>query len=204
MNTFSNRFVPRVLAGTLLVVGISGVSAQMASGSGAAQGAGSPTAATSVPRDPRLAVTDAQTLVRNNDVAGAKRRLASENAHQPDTAPWHIETSHRLLQLADTLVREGSPVQSSAVVSECLAELDQASLRGRAANDVPAQVRAKTLAGFVEERYRGNIANAIAAYEAAIRLDPADKGAQEALGRLQRADAMLRAKFEANKRSKKG
>jgi hypothetical protein len=93
------------------------------------------------------------------------------------------------------LAREGSPGRGNALATEILQELNEADVRGRSASDVHLQAQAKATAGFVHENFRGDIAAALASYRAAVQLKPSDKAAQEALDRLQRADAMLRARI---------
>jgi hypothetical protein len=143
---------------------------------------------------------DAKRQSKNQDASGAEQKLAALNRAKPDTAEWHVETSQRLLQLVGQLSREGSSkAQVAGVVTQSLAQLQQAEETARRDKDLRGEARAKAAAGFVHERYRGDPKTAIASYEAALRVDPTDAGAKEALTRLQMSLANVLAKTKASK-----
>lgn len=143
---------------------------------------------------------DAKRQAKNQDASGAEQKLTALNRAMPDTADWHVETSQRLLQLAGQLSLEGnSKAHVTSVVTQSLAQLQQAEEKARRDKDPQVEARAKAAAGFVHERYRGDPKTAIASYEAALRVNPNDAGVKEALERLQKSLANVLAKTKASK-----
>jgi len=143
---------------------------------------------------------EAKVLAKAKNPRAAEEKLAELNASPPASARWHIETSQRLMRLADDLARDGARDAVPALVAQALQRLNDAEAAARGANDVKAQANARATAGHLHERYRGDTAAALASYQAALQLDPTDKGTREALERLQQSDAVLKARFEKGKR----
>ena len=52
------------------------------------------------------------------------------------------------------------------------------------------------MAGFIQQRYVGDPAAALASYRAALALSPNDKSIKENLDRLEKSDAILRARLK--------
>lgn len=164
-----------------------------------------PPVAVSVPSDPvkvRLdqvrttpeLVSEAKTQVKSGDTVGAARKLALANLSQADTAAWHLETTQRLMQVAGQLSREGNVRDTKTVVTESLRQLDQAASLAKTGKDSAGEARAHLAAGAIHDRFRGDPVAAIASYEAALRANPADAGAKEALERLKKSYANLLAR----------
>ena len=147
--------------------------------------------------DQRKAQADAKNLVKGSNVTGADQRLASSNATQANTASWHQETSQKLMQVAESFSREGDSAHSKVVITQTLQHLDSAATLAHGNGDAPGEASARAMAGFIQERYHGDIASAIASYQAALKATPNDKAIQEQLSRLQRTDAVLRARIHA-------
>jgi hypothetical protein len=136
-------------------------------------------------------MTEAKALAKLKNLNALEAKLATLNHAKPNTAAWHIELAQRLVQVADSLAREGSTEQVASVATSALQHLTQAdgltsiaSVRGSA----------KSLSGFIQERYLGDTAQALMSYNAAVQLAPDSKRAAEAAGRLQRNADNLRAK----------
>jgi tetratricopeptide (TPR) repeat protein len=148
----------------------------------------------------RKILADAKTLVKGNSLAAAEAKLTSLNVAKANTADWHMETNHRLMQLADSLARDGQRSTTKGLVTQSLQHLDEAEKLALAAKDVRGQAQAKAATGKIHERYLGDPVAAIAAYQAALKLTPTDKGIEEALDRLQRSYANAQAKVKAAKK----
>jgi hypothetical protein len=137
---------------------------------------------------------DAKALVVGGDVAGATRKIASTNVTKANTSEWHLETSQRLVQLAARFSHEGNLLDSKSAVTESLQQLGQAVTLAKASRDALGESRAHLVAGELHERYRGNTGAALVSYEAAVRANPEDPRAKEALERLQKSYANLQAR----------
>jgi len=144
-------------------------------------------------------LSDAKILVKGNDLSGAELKLTASNATAANTASWHQETSQKLLQLAESFSHDGDKTNAATVVTQTLQHLDSAATLAQSKSDFVGVASAKALAGFVHERYRGDTASAIASYQAALVATPKSKAIQEQLERLQRADALLRARIQAKR-----
>jgi hypothetical protein len=156
-------------------------------------------------RDPQSiyrgqALEGAKAKIKNNDLSGAESILTATNPFAPNTANWHLDTSHSLMDLADQMSREANKKNVSAVVTQVLQHLDTCGTLARQSGDAQSQAQAKAAAGFIYERYRGDTASAIASYQAALQLQPNDKALQETLERLQKTDANLKARLQSRKR----
>lgn len=129
------------------------------------------------------ALDDAKGLAKNGNLTAAEAKLGAVNRSKTGTANWHIELAQRLIQVADRLARDGDAAKASATAAQAKQHLDQAD---RLATDVVAHVTAKSIAGFVQERYLNDIDGAIASYKAAADLEPKAAAAAEAADRLTR------------------
>ena len=145
-------------------------------------------------------LSEAKTQVKNGDTVGAARTLALANLCEADTAAWHIETTQRLMQVAGHLSREGNARDAKTVVTESLRQLEQAASLAKTGRDSAAEARAHLAAGAIHDRFRGDPVAAIASYEAALRANPSDAGAKEALERLQKSYANLLARGKKAKK----
>lgn len=192
-------------------------SAQAAAASSAAgaNATGPVTGAPTIGRGPNLALpvvriepgnnaqkilADAKTLVKGNNLAAAAAKLTSLNVAKANTGDWHMETNHRLMQMADSLARDGQRSTAKSLVTQSLQHLEEAEKLAVAAKDLRGQAQAKSAAGKIHERYRGDPVAAISAYEAALKLTPSDKAIEEALDRLQRSYANAVARVKALKK----
>jgi methylmalonyl-CoA mutase cobalamin-binding subunit len=122
-------------------------------------------------------------VARNGDIASAEQVLSSLNRSKPNTADWHLETSQRLVQMAERLQREARPAVVSSITARILTQLESAE---RLASDGRSRADALHFAGFVHERFNGDLTAALASYRAAARYQP-DSPAKEAADRLERA-----------------
>ena len=140
----------------------------------------------------RAGVDNAKTLAKGNNVAGAEQALTALNKTKPNTAAWHIETAQRLMNTAEQLAREAKPAAIPALAASALQHLTQAD---SLAKDARTRASAKSLAGYIQERYLGNRAAALTAYQSAAQLAPASVKAKESVARLQQTDDNLKAKL---------
>ena len=145
-------------------------------------------------------LNEAKMQVVIGDTPGAVRKLATQNISKTDTADWHLETTQRLIEMAGRFSLEGNIRDSKAVVTESLRQLDQAATRAKNDKDLAAEARAHSAAGAIQDRYRGDPVSAIGSYQAALRANPADKGAKEALERLQKSYANVLARGRKDKK----
>lgn len=144
--------------------------------------------------DFRKDFSDAKGLAKSNNIAAAEVALTKSNIFQKDTPDWHFETTQKLLQTAHDLSKEGTGNAASvqALATQSLQHLSDAAA---ATKDSAAKARAKAQSAFIYDRYMGDPTTAIATYKAALQLAPADQTVKEALDRLEKADANLRAKI---------
>jgi hypothetical protein len=145
--------------------------------------------------DARRLVDEAKALAKSGSIDGAEAKLTELNLAIADSPAWQMETSQRLLQLASTLSRENSAAQASAVVGRALLRLTQANEKAVETANVGGRAQVAMLSGHLHERFRGDSASAIASYKAALALEPKNRAAKEALERLQRSEAVLRARI---------
>jgi hypothetical protein len=147
-------------------------------------------------KDALQSLDDAKTFAKSGNVAAVEQALTQSSAFKTNSTEWHLETTQKLIQTAHELARDGNSSSVNAIALQSLQHLDQVALTAKNAND---KSRAKATAGFVYERFIGDPTSAIASYKAAVQLNPNDKASQEALQRLQDADANLRAKIHPPK-----
>jgi cytochrome c-type biogenesis protein CcmH/NrfG len=140
----------------------------------------------------RATMETAKQLVKNGDVSGAEIALTTLNLTKPDTAEWNIETAQALMQTAEQIAREGQPQNVPALGNRALQLLVQLETK---TNNPATRAAAKTLAGFIQERYLADPQGAVASYEAAAQLAPEkSQRAKEAAERLRRTDDKLKEK----------
>lgn len=147
----------------------------------------------------RKSVDDAKASARVNDIPAAEAAITRNSRFAANTAEWHMETTQKLADIARELSREGSKGAVPALIARALHHVDQVAVR---TTDVRARGQAKAAAAVIHEQLAGDPAAAIAAYRAAVTLDPNDAGTKEALGRLERADAILRARIQPKGKGK--
>lgn len=153
-----------------------------------------PVVAPSVPdiATQRANIDDAKTLAKGRDVAAAEKKLMALNRAKADTPVWHLETAQRLVELADQLSREGADDSVAALAGRALQHLGQVETSATNAN---FRAAAKTMAGFIEERYLADPAAALMDYQSAAELAPTTATmAKEAADRLHRSDENLQVK----------
>jgi hypothetical protein len=138
----------------------------------------------------RLAVENARTAAQQNDPATAELLLASVNRSQPNTTWWHVETAQRLIQLAHG-VRASRTSALPVLVTRALEHLVQAEALTA---DPRQKATARSLAGLVYERFRGDHAAALTSYRAAVQLDPASPEPRRAAERLERTADIVNAR----------
>jgi hypothetical protein len=142
----------------------------------------------------RKAIDDAKTLVKAGNVAAAEQALTKRNLAKPNTAEWDMETTQKLVQTAQELAHDGNSSSVPALATLSLQHLSEVGTRSKNAQ---MQSRAKSQAAYIYARFVGDTPSAIASYQAAVQLDPTDVASQQALDRLQSAEANLRAKIKA-------
>lgn len=142
-------------------------------------------------------LTNAKTLAKGQNITAAENALTVFNVSKPNTASWHMETTQKLMQIAGDLAKEGgNGATVNAVAQQSLSHLQQASTL---AKDAPTQAQSKAAAAFIYLRYLGDPTSAITYYQAAATLAPKDPAIQQALTRLQSADAKMRARIHPPK-----
>ncbi len=145
--------------------------------------------------DDEQAVSNAKALANANDLAAAEQAITRSNQAKPNTAAWHLESAHRLLETARQLAHEGNPSSAWGLAKLSLQHLDQVAALTK---DDKIKAQAKAQAAFIHLRYSGDATSAITDYTAALQLDPTDRGSQEALARLKTAEANLLARVKQN------
>lgn len=148
-----------------------------------------------VATDARRLVDEAKALAKNGNIEGADAKLSELNLAVEGSPAWQMETSQRLLQLASTLSRENAAAQASAVVGRALLRLTQANEKAVETGNVGGRAQVAMLSGHLHERFRGDSTSAIASYKSALALEPKNRAAKEAIERLQRSEAVLRARI---------
>lgn len=140
----------------------------------------------------RLKLDEARSLAKGNNLTAAEQILVTLNRARPNTAAWHIETAQRLLMTAEQMSHEGKTSGIAPMTASALAHLTQAET---SAPNIRTRISAKTLIGFVHERYLADPKSALASYQSAAALAPSTSTrAKEAADRLQRGAAARSAK----------
>jgi hypothetical protein len=145
----------------------------------------------------RKSKDDAKALAKANNVTGAENALTRTNRFQANTPEWHLETSHKLVETARELTKDGFGAAATALVTQSLQHLNQTA---SIATDARTKAQAKASAAVIYERFVGDPAAAITNYQAALQFNPDDVATKEALERLQKADAALRARIRPAKK----
>jgi tetratricopeptide (TPR) repeat protein len=101
-------------------------------------------------------------------------------------AQSHLHTAQRLIQAAGEAARNAQLSTAASLARKALQHLDQATQL--AGTDVKLRIAAADLAGYINERYFGDLEQAKACYQTALKLDPSTGRAKEALERLIKAD----------------
>ena len=140
----------------------------------------------------RAKMSEAKNLAKANNVAGAEQVLLTLNRAKPNTAGWHMETAQRLMGTAEQLAREARPASIAPLTASALSHLAQADTL---TTDARIRAAAKTLAGFIHERYLADRKSALASFQSAALLSPTTAtSAKEAADRLQKTEDKARAK----------
>ena len=179
--------ISRLLLSTCLLALVSPISAQTANSS-PVQAANAVSASHAAADNARrvLVMSNAKALAKNSQTVAAEQEVQTINRSKTGSAAWHMETAQRLLQVADQLAREGKAAPVRALANSALTHVNQAD---RDARDTHTRSAAKTLAGFIHERYLANPAAAIADYKAAADVSPTTANrAKEAASRLERTE----------------
>jgi hypothetical protein len=127
--------------------------------------------------DFRGALSDARGFAANGSVSGAEQALTRSLHAKANTAAWHMELAQRLLQTADQIARSGKLASVPGLANAALAHVTQAD---SLAPDAKGKAAAKSLAGFIYERYLGNPTAALASYQAAAKLSPTSNASRTA------------------------
>lgn len=140
---------------------------------------------------------DAKSFAKGGNPQAVEDTLTRSNKSLPNTAEWHVETMQKLTELARDLAREGGGSAIPGLATQALQHVTQANVR---TTDSHTKAQVQAIAAVIHEQIVGDPAAALAAYRAAVQLDPTDKGTKEALDRLERADAVLRSRIPAKKK----
>jgi hypothetical protein len=139
----------------------------------------------------RSAHTAAKSAAARGDFAAAAQALDSQSTAPLGSAERLFETSQRLTLLASDLSRAGNGAGAQAAASTALQYLAEAVRR---TNDSDLKAALQSQAGFLYERYLGDVPSAKAAYRAAAQLAPNNRAAQEKAERFEKADVNARAR----------
>jgi hypothetical protein len=130
------------------------------------------------------ATTEAGAHLQSGNVSEARSKLAAFNFAKPGTPEWHLETTARMVDIAESFARKGNAKDAKTTIGIALAELDSAGLAAAAAGDKSSQSCAKAASARLHERFRGDPVAALADFEAALVLDPSDAETRAAYERL--------------------
>ena len=98
----------------------------------------------------RLAFAQAKQLLNENKSAQAVLVLAATNVSKVNTSEFHMETAQRLLTVSEESARNGEPAMVTVLAGRAL---EQLVLSETLAKDPEERASARTLAGFIQERY---------------------------------------------------
>jgi hypothetical protein len=156
-----------------------------------------PTSRTSAsqPASFQQALDTAKQLAKAGNLTSAEQTLTAQSLFPANTAEWHLETSQKLMQMTVSLARDGKNDQ--AVNAAANLALQHSIEAVSATSDKPTQARAKASAAFIYLHYLGDPVSALSSLRAAALLNPNDPAIQQALTRLENADAKLRSRIHA-------
>ena len=140
---------------------------------------------------------DLRNLALSGQLAAAEKAIGDRSGFERNSEHWHLDTGRELVRLAADVGKTGKSAVAGNVARSALQHLEQAATLAK--ND-RTKASAKATAGYVNERYLGNTAAAIASYQAAVQLNPSDPAAKEHLDRLQNSYAILQTRLQAKKR----
>lgn len=140
----------------------------------------------------RLAFAQAKQLLNENKSAQAVLVLAATNVSKANTAEYHMETAQRLLTVSEESARNGEPAMVTVLAGRAL---EQLVLSETLARDPEERASARTLAGFIQERYLADPTAALLSYRAAVQFAPEKASkAKESVERLKQTEDNLREK----------
>jgi hypothetical protein len=131
----------------------------------------------------------------SGNFAAAAQMLDALGAAPGGSADRLFETAQRLTTLASTLSRDGN---ASAAQQAAAAALQYLAEANRRTNDADIKANLQALAGFLHERYLGDLETAKAAYQAAAQLAPENESVREKVERIEHTEAEARAKAGQN------
>jgi hypothetical protein len=144
----------------------------------------------------RTAHALAKASATRGDLASAAKTLDDASSAPAGSAARSFETAQRLTLLAGDLSRAGNGAGAQAAASIALQYLADAARR---TNDSDLKAAIQGQAGFLHERYLGDLASAKAAYRAAAQLAPKDASVLEKAAKLEAVDAESRRKAQENR-----
>lgn len=144
----------------------------------------------------RAAHAQAKAAAAHGDFAAAARALDDSSSAPAGSAARSFETAQRLTLLADNLARAGNGAGAQAAASTALQYLADAARR---TSDPDLKAAIQGQAGFLHERYLGDLASAKAAYRAAVQLAPTNPAAAEKLEKLDAVSAESRRKTQPSR-----
>ena len=120
-------------------------------------------------------MADAKSAAINRLPESAEQRLSGLNRSRAGTAEWHLEIAQRLIHLATDLATEAKtasvrPIAERALHNTVLAE--------RLAQKPDLRAAAKTMTGFIQDRFLGDRRAALLSYREAAQLSPKAHQAQ--------------------------
>lgn len=140
----------------------------------------------------RQAAETAKLQALSGNVAEAEKALDQLSNAAKNSAARQLATAQRLTELANTLMRAGEPRAAQSAASRALAILV-------AAEALPANVSLQSAIqsqkGILQERFLGDEAAALTAFQSAAELEPDNAAAKEKLKRVKDAESSLRGKL---------
>lgn len=138
----------------------------------------------------------AKTAAARGDFAAAARTLDDASSAPAGSAARSFETAQRLTLLAGNLARAGNGAGAQAAASTALRYLADAARR---TDDPDLKAAIQGQAGFLHERYLGDLSSAKAAYRAAAQLAPANASAVEKAEKFEAAAAESHRKAQSSR-----
>lgn len=135
----------------------------------------------------KAGLDDATAKAKLGNLDAAEASLSALYRRKTGTAEHHAATAQRLIEVAGRLAREGETTTAGRLADRALNHLTQCIQLAESSSDTRAA--AATLAAFVHERYKGDLAAAKEDLRAALRINPNGKTAREELTRLEMSSA---------------